>query len=115
MPFHTLTLPHPHSPTPPLSIRLLGGFDVWVDGRPLPRLRSRSERWLLALLVLRHDRDTDRAWLAETRWPESAPERALFYLRRGLAELRRALGSQAHRLRSPAPRALRLDLSGAFC
>ena len=91
-----------------LSIRLFGGFEVLVEGQPLPRLRSRAEEWLLALLVLRSDRETSRAWLAETVWPDATPERALFYLRRGLSDLRRALGQEAARLQSPAPRTFSL-------
>jgi DNA-binding SARP family transcriptional activator len=37
----------------------------------MPRLRSRSIEWLLALLVLRQDRAVDRSWLAGTLWPGS--------------------------------------------
>src|SRR4051812_20923165 len=98
-------------PTPPpgqapLSIRLFGGFDVRIQGRPLRRLRSRSEQWLLAVLALRSDRDTDRGWLAETIWPDSDPSRAMFYLRRSLSGLRDALEDQAERLKSTTPRTL---------
>jgi predicted ATPase/DNA-binding SARP family transcriptional activator len=100
---------------PALSIRLLGGWDFRVGGEPLPGLRSRSEQWLLALLALRHDRETDRQWLAEALWPESEPTRGLFYLRRGLTDLRRALAAESGRLLSPSPRTIRLDLSGARC
>ena len=54
----TLTTELPAVPS--LEIRLFGGFDVRIDGKPLPSLRSRREQWLLALLVLRQDRDTAR-------------------------------------------------------
>ena len=56
-------------PLPFLQFRLLGGFDVRLGDSPLPSLRSRREQWLLALLVLRQDRDTAREWLATTLWP----------------------------------------------
>src|SRR5262249_39734488 len=98
---------------PELSIRLFGPLDARLDGVPLSRLRSRKGEWLLALLALRYDRDVDRAWLAGTLWPESVESRALYYLRRELAGLRRALGPEATRLSSPTPHTLRLDLAGA--
>jgi predicted ATPase/DNA-binding SARP family transcriptional activator len=91
----------------------------------LPRLRSRKGEWLLALLVLRHGGEVDRRWLAETLWPESSEAQALANLRLCLKDLRRALGSEACRLRGsegsprragvPAgtPRTLSLDLADA--
>jgi DNA-binding SARP family transcriptional activator len=45
----------------PLTIRLLGPFEVRLRGQPLPRLRSRKGQWLLALLALRHGHEVDRA------------------------------------------------------
>ncbi len=80
----------------------------------MPPLRSRREQWLLALLVLRHDKDTSRDWLASTLWPDNTDEQALFYLRKGLSNLRKALGLEAARLLSPTPRTVRLNLSGAI-
>ena len=38
----------------PLSIRLLGPFEVRVGGQSMRSVRARSVEWLLALLVLRH-------------------------------------------------------------
>src|SRR5262249_12062981 len=38
---------------------------------------------------------------------------AAYNLRRSLTDLRHALGREAHRLRSPTPHTLRLDLTGA--
>ncbi len=101
--------------TAPLEIRVLGPLEVRVLGRPLPRLRTRKGEHLLALLVLRHDRATERAWLAETLWPDSESWGALSNLRRSLTDLRHALGSEAFRLCSPTPHTLRFDLSGAAC
>jgi non-specific serine/threonine protein kinase len=103
------------SDTAPLNIRLLGPFEVTVNGGPMPRPRSRAGQWLLALLALRHDRLTERAWVAALLWPESSHEQALFNLRRNLTDLRQALGAEANRLQSPTARTLRLDLSGAVC
>ena len=103
----------PESPT--LEIRLFGGFDVRVAGAPLPSLRSRREQWLLALLALHHDRDTSREWLATTLWPDNDEQQALFYLRKALSNLRKALGDESSRIITPSQKAVRLDLSGALC
>lgn len=101
-------------PVENFQVRLLGGFDVRLNDRPLPHLRSRKEQWLLALLVLRWDRDTPRDWLASTLWPDNEEQQSLFYLRKSLTNLRKALASEASRLLSPTPRTVRLDLVGAF-
>jgi predicted ATPase/DNA-binding SARP family transcriptional activator len=105
-----LTGPGPAEPA--LTICLFGPFEAHVDGAPLPRLRSRKGPWLLALLALRHGREVERAWLAGTLWPESAPSQASHNLRVTLADLRRALGPEAGRLQSPTRHTLSLDLSG---
>jgi predicted ATPase/DNA-binding SARP family transcriptional activator len=89
-------------------------MDVRVAGRPLPRLHSRKGQWLLALLALRHGDEVLRDWLAGVLWPETPQRQALFYLRKSLAELRRALGGEGQRLQSPTARSLRLDLAGAW-
>lgn len=98
----------------PLEFRLFGTFEARVGGRPLPPLRSRREQWLLALLVLRHDRELSRDALAALLWPENPESQARFYLRKSLSNLRRALGEEAGRLLSPTPRAVRLEMAGAF-
>ncbi len=80
----------------------------------MPPLRSRKEQWLLALLTLRHDRETNREWLATTLWPDNDESQALFYLRKALFGVRTALGRESSRIQSPAPRTITLDLSEAF-
>jgi predicted ATPase/DNA-binding SARP family transcriptional activator len=99
---------------PPLALRLLGPFDVRLHGEPLPRLRTRKGEWLLALLVLRHGRGVEREWLTGKLWPESAASQGAASLRRSLTDLRRCLGPEGGRLRSPSPHILTLDLTGAF-
>jgi DNA-binding SARP family transcriptional activator len=94
-------------------MRLFGPFEARVEGRPLPRLRSRKGQWLLALLALRPGAEVDRAWLASVLWPDSGEPQALAGLRNSLMDLRRALGAQAGRLQSPSLHTLRLDLSHA--
>jgi DNA-binding SARP family transcriptional activator len=97
----------------PVTIHLLGPFELRLHGHPVPCLRSRKGQWLLALLVLRAGRDVERDWLAGTLWPDSPEAAARANLRSSLKELRRALGDQAGRLRSPTLRTLSLDLTDA--
>src|SRR5262245_19808992 len=99
--------------TAPLEIHLFGPLRVVVRGEPMPRVRSRSIEWLLALLALRHGRAVSRSWLAGTLWPESEESQALQNLRHALVELRRALGPESTRIQSPSRDALTLDLGGA--
>ena len=93
----------------PFTIRLFGPIRVSVSGEPLPRVRTRSVEWLLALLTLRHGRAVSRTWLAGTLWPDSSQSRALQNLREDLVRLRKALGPEAARLLSPARDLLTLD------
>jgi DNA-binding SARP family transcriptional activator len=97
----------------PLSICLFGPFEARVNGAPLPRLRSRKGQWLLALLALRAGREVQRTWLVGMLWPDSPEAAALASLRSSLKDLRRALGAESARLRSPTPHTLALDLCGA--
>jgi non-specific serine/threonine protein kinase len=98
---------------PPLTLHLFGPLRVMVRGEPLPRVRTRSVEWLLALLALRHGREVDRSWLSGTLWPESEGSQALTNLRNDLMRLRKALGPEAARLQSPARDLLTLDFAGA--
>jgi DNA-binding SARP family transcriptional activator len=67
-----------------------------------------------ARLVLHHDRDTARNWLATTLWPDNDEAQARFYLRKSLSNLRHALEGEATRLQTPDRRTVRLDMTGAF-
>ena len=93
---------------PDLDIQLFGPMRVTLHQMPLPRL-PRSASWLLALLALRLGRDVAREWLAGSLWPDSAPELALYNLRRCLSELRQALGAKADTFLTPARQTLRLN------
>jgi class 3 adenylate cyclase/DNA-binding SARP family transcriptional activator len=99
----------PNNPAPALIIRLLGPFEVRLNG-DLPRFRYWRSQWLLALLALRHEAEVERDWLTALLWPESRDTQAL---RNCLTDLRRALGSEAARLQAPTPHTLRMDLTGA--
>jgi DNA-binding SARP family transcriptional activator len=96
-----------------LVIRFFGGFEARRGDLPLPRLRTRKDAWLLALLALRNRQPSDRTWLAGTLWPESTEAQSLAYLRSSLTLLRQALGKDAIRLTSPSSRTVALDLTGA--
>src|SRR5262245_35260989 len=96
-----------------LTLRLFGPLRVMVRAEPLPRVRTRSVEWLLALLLLRHGRAVPRAWLAGTLWPDSEESQALTNLRNNLLHLRQALGPESARLQSPTRDTLTLALDGA--
>jgi len=98
-----------------LEIRLLGSFEWRIDGVPLPHLRSRTEQYLLTLLLLRAPQSVERTWLAALFWPDSHEAQALNNLRRSLSTLRRALGSEANRLISPTPRTVAFDPTEMIC
>jgi predicted ATPase/DNA-binding SARP family transcriptional activator len=93
---------------PSLSIRLLGGIVVLVQGIPLPKLRGRQGLRLLAILALRSPQTVERSHLAGMLWPENTEENALALLRRNLTDLRQALGSEGHRIISPTRYTLQL-------
>jgi DNA-binding SARP family transcriptional activator len=99
--------------SPPLTLCLFGPLRITVRGAPLPRVRTRSVEWLLALLTLRHGRTVRRDWLAGTLWPDSSESRALQSLRDDLVRLRQALGAESGRILSPTRDQLTLDLDGA--
>jgi len=77
----------------------------------MPRMRTRSVGWLLALLTLRLGRSISRATLAGTLWPDSDETQALQNLRHDLVSLRKALGSESGRLESPTRETLRFEVS----
>lgn len=79
-----------------LLVKFFGGWDARLGDAPVVcgRLAAR----LLALLALRAPREVERAWLAETLWPDADETRGRFYLRRTLVELRVALGEAADSL-----------------
>src|SRR5688500_39722 len=96
-----------------LGIRAFGTMEVQINGVSAERTRTRTELWLLAWLILHHEREADRNWLAALFWPDSPEQNALHNLRRSLTNLRGVLGPEAERILSPTPRTLRLDVSGA--
>ena len=83
-----------------VDIRILDGFSVTVDRRPVPGLPLGSQR-LLAVLGL-HDRTVSRAAVAASLWPDATAEHAGVSLRSALARLdglgRRAIVAETSNL-----------------
>src|SRR5215207_9553885 len=85
---------------PPLSLRLLGTFQVLREGTPVTRFRGEKVRALLAYLATETDRPHARAALAALLWPEQPDDLALRNLTQALIRLRAALGDEGTLLES---------------
>lgn len=75
--------------TDPVSIRLLGEFDVRVGDRSVEDLRSPRVRTLFAYLVLHPDSMHTRQAVAHSFWPDSTESQARTNLRNVVHHLRR--------------------------
>lgn len=75
-----------------LSVSLLGGFSVTLDGRPVTNFESNKVRALLAYLVTEADRAHSRDKLAALLWPDMSDQAARSNLRYALSNLRKAIG-----------------------
>ncbi|MEZ4659648.1 MAG: BTAD domain-containing putative transcriptional regulator [Caldilineaceae bacterium] len=73
-----------------LTIQLLGGFQLAIDGEVLPGLTKPRGQSLLAYLLLYSDTPQSRAHLAYTFWPDTSDSQARTNLRRELHQLRQA-------------------------
>jgi DNA-binding SARP family transcriptional activator/tetratricopeptide (TPR) repeat protein len=103
--------------TAPLQVRVLGGFEVLVGGRPVPftAWRSKQARTLIKILVARRGRPILRAELSELLWPDNDPSRTAHRLSVLLSVVRTVLDPQHlwpvdHYLRAD-PFGLSLDLA----
>jgi DNA-binding SARP family transcriptional activator len=76
-----------------LEIRLLGDFDVRIDGEPVD-IPSRPAQSLLAYLVLNAEARHRREKLAGMLWPDSAESNARSNLRHALWRLRKVIGNR---------------------
>ena len=76
-----------------LEIRLLGEFDVRLEGKPI-MIPSRPAQSLLAYLVLNAETRHRREKLAGLLWPESEESNARSNLRHALWRLRKAIGEK---------------------
>lgn len=77
-----------------LSVRLLGPFQVTLDGEPVTGLRSDKVRALLAYLAVEAERPHRREKLAGLLWPDWPERSARASLRRALANLRQVIGDR---------------------
>ncbi|CAG0932333.1 Dipeptidyl-peptidase 5 [Thermoflexales bacterium] len=75
-----------------LSISLLGGFAVTVDGEPVASFESNKVRALLAYLATETDRAHSREKLASLLWPDMPDQAARSNLRYALSNLRKTIG-----------------------
>lgn len=72
-----------------LEVRLLGRFEMRLDGRPI-QLASRPAQSLFAYLVLSAGTMHRREKLAATLWPDADEENGRTYLRQALWRIRKA-------------------------
>jgi DNA-binding SARP family transcriptional activator len=81
---------------PPCEVRLLGGFSVSVDGRPVTvdAWRSRRAADLVKLLGLQSNHRLHREQIMEALWPNLSPEAAAANLRKAVHYARRAMGTE---------------------
>jgi hypothetical protein len=91
---------------PALRVRLLGGLELRLDGRPLPPVESARAESLLAFLLLHRQAPQPRQRQAFGLWPDSTEAQARTNLRHVLHNLRRAL-PDLDRFLEVTPRTLR--------
>ena len=88
------TVSAPRVVTPAVRVRVLGGFDVEVDDRPVPgaawRLRKAAE--LVRILALAPGHRLHREALMEQLWPDRPLEAAANNLHQAIRVARAALG-----------------------
>ncbi len=76
-----------------LEVRLLGKFEVCMDGRPV-EMPLRAAQALLAYLVLNAGREQRREQVAGLIWPDMTDAKAQDNLRHTLWVIRKALGNR---------------------
>lgn len=79
-----------------LDVRLLGTFDVLVDGRPVPAdaWAQRRATDLVKLLALSRNHRLPREQVLDALWPTLAPEAAAANLHKAASYARQALGDR---------------------
>lgn len=80
------------TPMTRVSVRLLGEFEVAVDGNVVTDFESASSRALLARVAAELGRPLPRSMLAELLWPDRPAGSAAGNLRHALTTVRRAIG-----------------------
>jgi predicted ATPase/DNA-binding SARP family transcriptional activator len=77
-----------------LKLSFLGTFQASLDERALTSFESNKARALLAYLAVEAERPHSRQALAALLWPDWTQQKALYYLRNTLSDLRRMLGDR---------------------
>ncbi|HVI88290.1 MAG TPA: BTAD domain-containing putative transcriptional regulator [Dongiaceae bacterium] len=80
-----------------VRLRLLGGFDLQPSDGPAAPVLGRKARGLLACLALSPGKAWPRERLMALLWGDRSEDQARASLRQALAEIRRAIGTQAVR------------------
>jgi DNA-binding SARP family transcriptional activator len=93
-----------------LEVRLLGQFDVRLDGKPIT-IASRSAQSLFAYLILNPGTMHRRELLAGLLWPDTREQHARDNLRHALWRVRRALSAERS---SESPYIISDDIAIAF-
>lgn len=85
-----------HAAAGEVVVRVLGRFEVFVNGRPVPasEWQSRKARDLLRILVSRRGRAVPRPELSELLWPDDDPERTAHRLSVLLSIVRTVSGAE---------------------
>ena len=83
-----------------IEFRVLGPFEVWVEGRAL-ELKRQKQRALLALLTLHPGEVLSNDRLIEGLWAEKPPKAAIGSLQNLISVLRKTLGRDLVRTRQP--------------
>ena len=109
-----LALSLPSEEAKPVELHLLGGFRLRIHGFDVPPL-PKPVQLLIAQLAIAGKPGVSRDVLASSVWPDAAPDRARFYLRRALTQLRTALGSERDLLMTSTDRHLALQLPEGAC
>ena len=99
--------------TPPLRLRVLGGFHVAVGDRTVPESawRLRKAKSLIKLLALAPERRLHRERVGELLWPDRDPAPLANNLHQAIFVARRALDPRG---RAPRCLALQEDMIGAL-
>ena len=85
-----------------MEYRILGPFEVEVDGRPIA-LGGAQQRALLALLLIHANEPMPVDRLISELFGEPPPARAVKRLHVAVARLRKALGTDVRRATVPPP------------
>src|SRR5215208_4479307 len=78
-----------------ITIRLLGPFEVTIDGAPITTFAYAKVRALLAYLAMERQHPHPRAQLATLLWPDQPERTARASLSQALTTLRNALGDKS--------------------